>query len=193
MGQRLNIEVISKGKQIAGVYMHWSAYSDCAAHILRDLIESFRDINEIDLTNRKEILARLKEALPGAELEDTEEELEAEDIFDFKEERIGLLDRSSGLISFTEKGMAATRDWEEGRISIDIETKDVLYDVFFDDVLDNFISEGHEYEDFCMIMNDDRLDDWMSYDSFNKLFRIFKLTDFSCAIATPNRLLSFIE
>ncbi|WP_407414235.1 hypothetical protein [Methanobrevibacter sp.] len=131
MGQRLNVEIISRGRTIANVYMHWSAYTSSSLDITKDFITVFSDIKSEDLENLSEIYRRIKIAALGSSvtldevnrLKDTHPEITAMD----------KIDRNDGLISFTEKGIEYTRNWEEGRVSIDIENKTVDFRVYYDD------------------------------------------------------------
>lgn len=168
MGQRLNVEIISKNKTIANVYMHWSAYTDSSFEIAIRVLENFLDINNKLLDNKQTIYTRLKKALPGASINQSEyEALVKESV---KGIYVGkYVDRNDGLISFTEKGIADTRDWEEGRVSIDIENKKILFDVYWTDSIE-------EYKNDYDVSDEDILEipkveqnpfiDWLSLEEF---------------------------
>lgn len=48
MGQRLNIEIKSKGKVVANCYYHWSAYTMSALQLTKEIISNFDSIQDND-------------------------------------------------------------------------------------------------------------------------------------------------
>lgn len=193
MGQRLNVEIISKGRTIANVYMHWSAYTSSSLDITKDFITVFSDIKSEDLENLSEIYRRIKIAALGSSvtpdevnrLKDTHPEITAMDN----------VNRNDGLISFTEEGIEENRNWEEGRVSIDIENKTVDFRVYYDNTNedDEYIINKFKtvptiesklfnvapisYCDFC--------------EEYNKIGKI--IDDAIYNIIVDNRKISFIE
>ena len=66
MGQRLNLEIIQKGKTVANVYMHWSAYTTSSKNILSNIVEGFEDLGIDENSPVKEIVIALMKILGGA-------------------------------------------------------------------------------------------------------------------------------
>lgn len=129
MGQRLNIEIKSKGKVVANCYYHWSAYTRSALQLTKEIISNFDSIQDNDDVERS---VKLLEST-GA----------------------GYSDRNAGLIATSEEEMKDTRYWEEARVTIDMDNKTFDFNVFFkgydeDDAKD--ILEEHpdivRYDDF---------------------------------------------
>lgn len=105
MGQRLNIEMKSKGKVVANCYYHWSAYTMTALQLTEEIISNFDSIQDNNDVKRA---VKLLEST-GA----------------------GYSDRNNGLIATTEEEMNDTRYWEEGRVTIDMDNKTFDFNVFF--------------------------------------------------------------
>jgi hypothetical protein len=171
MGQRLNVEIISKSKTIANVYMHWSAYTDSSFEIAIRVLESFLNINNKFLNNKQTIYTRLQKALPGASITQSEyDALVKEGVKGIYVEKY--VDRNNGLISFTEKGIADTRDWEEGRVSIDIENKKILFDVYWTDNIEDY-KEDYDASDED-VLNIPKVEknpflEWLSLEDFRNI------------------------
>lgn len=105
MGQRLNIEIKSKGKIVANCYYHWGAYTMTALQLTEEIINNFDSIQDNDDVKRA---VKLLESI-GA----------------------GYYDRNAGLIATDEEEIKDTRDWEEGRVTIDMDNKTFDFNVFF--------------------------------------------------------------
>lgn len=137
MGQRLNIEIISDGNTIANAYYHWSAYTHSAFELTKVVCETVCDL--MDTLPPLELAIAALEAT-GAGINEKEAERIA------KDERFSKLlfkpcmDRNTGLLAVTPRGIAETEDWMEGRVSIDFDTEKVYFDVL------NYYSE-EEFED----------------------------------------------
>lgn len=117
MGQRLNIEIVNKGALLANCYYHWSAYTASALYLTKTIIDKF---DETSMLGSVKDAVELLESTGGG-INDSERALMAKQPnrfanIDFKP----ATSRTDGLISVTEAGMNKTRDWEEGRVTIDI-------------------------------------------------------------------------
>ena len=154
MGQRLNIEIKKGDKVLANAYYHWSAYSSSSCEMALGIV----DYIENNVQDCDDVLYAIKILeFTGAGLTDfnpTEQEIEtakklytpeyylkwrnksselktAKSMFpDFKFQDCN--GRNSGLLSITEEGISETRSWEEGRVTVDIESKTVDFDVYWD-------------------------------------------------------------
>lgn len=127
MGQRLNIEVCYDGEPVANAYYHWSAYTSSALNLLGQVIDAYRNRTEI---NKLKVAVEILQAT-GAGINEDEKKDIAEDTtgrfnnISFQDS----VDRNTGLLSVTERGMGETREWEEGRVTVDIGTEEFIFDV----------------------------------------------------------------
>lgn len=126
MGQRLNIEIKDNGKSLANSYYHWSAYTDEAAHMLGKILKS--DVLKSTCSPLEKAVKLLIET--GAGFMDSEMDTVKATLPE--ELWVEAVSRNEGLLAITEDGMQSTRDWEEGRVEIDLGTKRVLFDVFWE-------------------------------------------------------------
>ena len=129
MGQRLNIEMKSKGKVVANCYYHWSAYTMTALQLTKEIISNFDSIQDNNDVKRA---VKLLEST-GA----------------------GYDNRNTGLIATSEEEMNDTRYWEEGRVTIDMYNKKFDFNVFFtrydEDDINEILGEHPnivKYDDF---------------------------------------------
>ena len=136
MGQRLNIEVVSRGNVIASSYYHWSAYSFSAAELAIDALLFACSGGPVEQPLITAIHC-LEET--GAGFNDYS--------IDYAKENLGLdltrfnrcLGRNEGILEISEQGMGGNRRWEEGRVTIDLDAKtadfQVCYSMSFDEYL----------------------------------------------------------
>ena len=166
MGQRLNVELIIGDKPIANVYMHWSAYTSSALVVAKDVLDTFKneDVANTTTLDLTKIYSLIQTAIPGSSVSVEEEsKLEEKGIDTIK--RAKMVDRNSGLISFSEEGMEETRDWEEGRVSIHLDTLTVDFDVLWIIDKKEFIEE---YKRSKFVEEDKFEYHNLSYDDFVK-------------------------
>lgn len=140
MGQRLNIEITKNGKLLANAYYHWDAYSSTAISKTARIVHDYYDIYSIPLrwypeeVSDMEIATRLL-IMTGAGVDDLEHARITQNPPEALQTKHGpiilpkCVDRNSGLLCVTEEGMKDTRQWEEGRVTIDIGTQTVNFDV----------------------------------------------------------------
>lgn len=140
MGQRLNIEIKKGDKLLANSYYHWSGYSESSLVLTKRIIDKFEDVKEendlikaimlLQLTGAgitRQTIDYLYKNIPNFNLE---EEVNPDD--PFGEYKLHLTNgRNEGLIEVTEERMKETRSWEEGRITIHIDTKTFDFDVIW--------------------------------------------------------------
>lgn len=125
MGQRLNIEICDNDKVLANCYYHWSGFSLSSLNLTQKII---------DYINNNDIAIDVKGAISclmstGANFVG-EEFIEAKKLGYVEDDSIGKADRNNGLIGVTEKAIEETRNWEEGRVSINIMKKTVHFKCF---------------------------------------------------------------
>jgi len=120
MGQRLNIEICNNTETLANAYYHWSAYTSSALELTRRIIEAYNDMPKIE--NDLKLAVMLLQATGAGASEKEQERILLDGRFcgiSFAE----AVDRDNGLLAVTEEGMAETRDWAEGTVTINIEKK----------------------------------------------------------------------
>lgn len=125
MGQRLNIEIHENGKCLANAYYHWSAYTQTALELTRNILDYYpRAKSRYGLSCAIELLRHTGAKIPTDEL-----------ISQGVNEKLAIdlgsdANRDDGLIAISEKGMKETRACEEGRVIIDIGRSDISFNVF---------------------------------------------------------------
>lgn len=122
MGQRLNIEIVENGVCLANAYYHWSAYTSSAFELAKQIIQAIPKVKEKPPVMRA---IRLLE-VTGAKLMSEEIDFAKKLLLgDFEK----ATDRNDGLISISEKGIAETRQWQEGAVYIYLDEKRMKFDV----------------------------------------------------------------
>lgn len=125
MGQRLNIEIMSGDKVLANAYYHWSAYSITAIEMAKNIINEYYEIDE-----KNEIFKAVKLLeCTGAGVNDKERNFIKNNPLLNGLKIQNSIDRNKGLLSISKNGIQTTRDWEEGRITIHIDTETFDFNV----------------------------------------------------------------
>lgn len=125
MGQRLNIEIMSGNKILTNAYYHWSAYSETAIEMTKNIINEYYEINE-----KNEIFKAVKLLeCTGAGVNDEEKNLIKNNPLLNSLIMQNSINRNEGLLSVSEEGMQKTRYWEEGRVTIHIDTETFDFNV----------------------------------------------------------------
>ena len=124
MGQRLNIEIHENDRCLANAYFHWSGFTPDSLSLTQRIVDYFPYRHAMTgVTCACELLQHV-----GANF-DSEELI-----------RCGLLEelarvigagahRDNGLIAISEEGIEETRQWEEARVVINIDTNTVDFQV----------------------------------------------------------------
>lgn len=152
MGQRLNIEIKNGETELANCYYHWSAYTSSALELTRMIIDAYYDSNEIaGVKMAVNLLEQTGGGVNAEERGNIEKEPEKFGHITFKD----ATSRNDGLISVTEHGMEETRKWEEGRVTIDLDSETFCFDVLW------YYSDEEYNEEFDEEYNDpiDKLPD----------------------------------
>lgn len=147
MGQRLNIEILDGETLLANSYYHWSAYTSSAIHLTAQIINTFySSLHKTDTSLRTTAIRLLESTGAGYDAEERFRIEQSEDEF-LKNLKVNdCIDRNRGILSVTEEGMNDTRSWEEGRVSIDISSKLVYFNVYSeieDDEWDDYYDDWH--------------------------------------------------
>lgn len=126
MGQRLNIEIRKDDKVLANAYYHWSGYTSSSLQLTSEIL---KNINNVNFNNDVAKAVKLLE-VTGAGLTKDEFVFLSDDIRNiaFK----SAIDRNSGLIAISEKGISDTQYWEVAKVEIHLDTKNIKLDLFWD-------------------------------------------------------------
>lgn len=140
MGQRLNIEILHHGFLMANAYYHWSAYTSSSLDIVEQILKSSKDV--FGKTRIRDVFDTAIDMLESTGAKLMSDELGAYECLhdrdflgnelDVKSRNNNGVNRNDGLISITSYGMLNTRYWEEGRVQINLDTKMINFNVFFE-------------------------------------------------------------
>lgn len=136
MGQRLNIEILNKGERLANCYYHWSAYTTSSSELTKIIIDNFDNIMNMNCSDTAKAILLLQTTGAGLEYSEYNDELQyAKEHLTDSEETFKLFktqnDRNEGLICINPKEMDSTERWEEGRVTVNIDTKTIDFDVVY--------------------------------------------------------------
>ncbi len=153
MGQRLNIEILNKGERLANAYYHWSAYTTSASELTMDIINRFDEIMSINCSDTAKAILLLQTTGAGLENCADNDELEyARELLEDSEEIFKLFetksDRNVGLICVNPREMDKTEYWEEGRVTVNIDTKTIDFDVIWVSDKEGWKDEERTDEDY---------------------------------------------
>ena len=126
MGQRLNIEIRKDDKVLANAYYHWSGYTSSALVLTSEILKNIDNVNfDNDVVKAVKLLE-----VTGAGLTKSQFDFLSDDIknITFK----SAIDRTDGLIAISEKGISDTQYWEEARVEIHLDTKNVKLKLYYD-------------------------------------------------------------
>lgn len=216
MGQRLNIEIVKGSKLLANSYYHWSGYSSSSIELLK-VIKKYIDNNE----NKDDLLYAIKMLeSTGAGLTDnqvSDEEIKfakiyyAPDHFDKWIKRVlasqlktaqtlypnetfnECQGRNTGLIAITQEEMDNTRDWEEARVTIDLETSIIDYGAVYEESVEEFIKWYDKEPSIKEIELDLTHITFDDLDYIYELVKQFTENEFDLIRDSNGKLLQFIE
>jgi len=168
MGQRLNIEIVNNERVLANSYYHWSAYTSSSIGLTKHILENFEKIK--DLPPLKTAISLLQFTGAGFNESEMKAALNILELADFKiNETTG---RNDGLISASEKGIKETEQWEECRVTINIESKSINFNVFSESTKEEYF-EDYEVEKDTVIEDlpfDIANIKFDEFDNFSKIF-----------------------
>lgn len=150
MGQRLNIEIVKDNKVLANSYYHWSGFSNCAINLAKEIIQNYEYIKKYKVEpyiKDKDLLfaIRLLETT-GAGVCSIKS---TRDFLEDKTQNLKIQEcegRNEGIISITAPDIEDTRNWEEGRVTIDIADETIDFDVIWEETPEEFKSNYTEEE-----------------------------------------------
>lgn len=179
MGQRLNIEIVKNRQVLANSYYHWSGFSNNAVNLAIQIIENYEYIKKYQVEKyikKQDLLFAirlLEETGAGIiDIESTRKLLKDETMNLKLKECHG---RDEGIIGITQKDIEETRNWEEGRISIDIENKTIDFDVIREYTLEELKNDYDEEE--IKELNIKKIDRNFKNISFEDIFELKAFID----------------
>lgn len=125
MGQRLNLEIKNNKEVLANCYFHWSGFSSSSLNLTKQVIE-YVSTHEVsaDVKGAIEVLEGIGASFNRFAFDEAVKLGVISGTFEKYSLKRGVdIDRNNGLIAIDKKGMKETEDWEEGRVSINIEDK----------------------------------------------------------------------
>ena len=185
MGQRLNIQLEDNTGVLANAYYHWSGYTSSAMLLTNKIISSDL-IDDTSISNKVKAVKLLE--LTGAGL--TRDEFN--DDFPshlYKESN----DRTSGLIAISKKGIEETQSWEEARVTIDLDTQQIYFNIYGYVYTDDYDPEDIPKQDEDTYDSELDYED-VSFEKFPELYKEFELNynKGKYIVNTPESKLHFI-
>lgn len=144
MGQRLNIEIVNNEKRLANAYYHWSAYTGSAIALTKQVLEAYAELSET-IDDPLLLAVRMLESTGAGVNPEERARISADRRFD----GIGFQDcsnRNAGILSVTDDGMEETERWEEGRVTVHIDSQSFDFGVYYDEYMREWMDDC-EYED----------------------------------------------
>ena len=177
MGQRLNVEIVSNGKLLANAYYHWDAYTGISLRRTDDILNKLNKIKE-SVKDDLDLAIRLLESTgAGINAEERNYILANSELSKYLpiNDCVG---RNEGILAITQKSMQIIRGWEEGRVTIDIGKRTILFRVYWkmtkEEYLDAFESDLERYEQLQTIDHD--LEKEIPFDKFKELKNLYTST-----------------
>lgn len=177
MGQRLNVEIVSNGKLLANAYYHWDAYTGISLRRTDDILNKLNEIRESVKDDLDLAIKLLESTGAGINAEERCYILADPELSKHlpKNDCVG---RNEGILAITQKSMQIIRDWEEGRVTIDIGKRTILFKVYWkmtkEEYLDDFSSGLERYEQLPTIDYD--LEKEIPFDKFEELKNLYTST-----------------
>lgn len=164
MGQRLNIEIHNKGELIANCYYRWSAYTEAAINLTKQVLK-FINENKAEYAEPVVLAVKALESTGAGVLPADMANIMGDMVLS-KYTYVPAEDRNNGLICVTQDGMENTRYWEEGRVTVYLDEERVGFDVF-----SHTLEE--KYKEYCEDWGDDATIDPLEWDNKNVKFDDF--------------------
>ena len=176
MGQRLNVEIVSNGKLLANAYYHWDAYTGISLQRTDDILNKLNEIKE-PIKDDLDLAIKLLEST-GAGINDVERHYILADSELSKYLPINdCIDRNEGIISITKESMLNTRNWEEGRVTIDIRKRTILFRVYWEITKEEYLDDFYDLEHYEQLPTIDYdLEKEIPFDKFEELKNLYTST-----------------
>lgn len=176
MGQRLNIEIVSNGKLLANVYYHWDAYTGISLQRTDDILNKLNEIKEFVKDDLYLAIKLLESTGAGINAEERNYILADPELSKYLpiNDCVG---RNEGILSITKENMQYTRYWEEGRVTIDIGKRTILFRVYWEWTKEEYLDDYPDMEHYEQLPTIDYdLEKEISFDKFEGLKNLYTST-----------------
>ena len=148
MGQRLVVTIHAFGKDIATIYYHWGAYTDCSLEIAKNLTYNFDWHNYASTDELILGLTRFLESNGGGIDHCDQNVAEFKKRFPVQNFRFKGVSRSNGLIAISEATMAEQADDACGEMTISYDSKKITNSCYswYENTDDCIASNGNNIE-----------------------------------------------
>lgn len=176
MGQRLNVEIVSNGKLLANAYYHWDAYTGISLRRIDDILNKLNEIKE-SVKDDLDLAIKLLEST-GAGINDVERNYILADPELSKYLPINdCVDRNEGILAITKEGMQNIRYWEEGRVTIDVRKRTILFRVYWEVTKEDYLDDYYDMEHYEQLPTIDYdLEKEIPFDKFEELKNLYTST-----------------
>lgn len=201
MGQRLNIEIFNNGELLANCYYHWSGFTTKSMELTKIILENYDAIMNMEISNLSKAILLLQATNGGLMVNDIDDELQfaLENLPPQDLEKIELkrsINRNEGLISIIEDNMEETRQWEEARVTIYLDTKKIDFDNVYISDKEGWQEDNPDinYDDLPLFPFETTWD--IDFKDFRELYDYFKMAyeeEMWYFRYTDNQVLTMIE
>ena len=149
MGQRLNVQIENDDQVLANSYYHWSAYTYDSYLLTKLIVEAYENL----VTPIPDLLCAIRLLQSTGAGINGQEKVRIQDDPQHRFDHINFpecLDRNRGILAVTEDGMAETESWEEGRVTINLSSQTINFNVisFYDPNEYRLEYENEEYAEW---------------------------------------------
>ncbi len=186
MGQRLNIQFEDNTGVLANAYYHWSGYTGSALALTNHILASDL-LNDTSISNKVKAV-RLLESTGAGLIQD-----EFNDEFTQANFKLAT-NRNSGLIAISEKGMEGTMNWEEARVTLNLDTKQIALAIYWEPNADDYDPEDLANQATYTYTSELNYET-VSFDDFSELYSEYEQNSNlgNYIVVTPESKLHFIE
>lgn len=176
MGQRLNVEIVSNGKLLANAYYHWDAYTGISLQRTDDILNKLNEIRE-SVKDDLDLAIKLLEST-GAGINAVERNYILADPELSKYLPINdCVDRNEGILAITKEGMQNIRYWEEGRVTIDVRKRTILFRIYWKLTKEEYLDDYYDLEHYEQLPTIDYdLEKEIPFDKFEELKNLYTST-----------------
>lgn len=150
MGQRLIITCKYKGKNIANIYYHWSAYTISALYEAQELLDCIgTNLPNMKIEDLQLMLIKFVESHGGGISggQDSDEWKYITNKFPYATFKSDGISRNQGLIAISDKGMKDNASWGEGDLIIDFDNQIISNECWYCMNLKEYVDEYLEGDD----------------------------------------------
>lgn len=214
MGQRLNLQIEYGSTILANAYFHWSGYTGSSMQLTKKVMDAILNDEQVKSNvSSKEMCEAILEInkdlddnvfyackllkLTGADLTDEEIKYIKENLDEsysklYDEEK--RISRNAGLIAVSRDGILETLRAEEGRVTIDLESRTINFDAIWRSHKDEYLENNSE-EDYDNLEETDYDFSNIPFDDFNEFYYELygHLSNNEMGVKYKDEILVFIE